>query len=177
MPLRLAWSKSLSEKRFSATVAPVKSFGSVCRDLRDAAGLSQKQVAEAGGLEQSRVSEIERDKYLPGLDLAVRLAHGLGVTLTDIVSRWEGTATDAGGVPRRVTRRPSDTALDVPQEDMFRRVRGLWELMSPDRRDVYLKQGKTLVAEQWKAEARGGIGDARDVESGSKHRAAVRRAR
>lgn len=173
--MRLVWSNSLSEKRLSATVATVKSFGTVCRDLRIAAGLSQKEVAESGGLEQSRVSEIERDKYLPGLDLAVRLARGLGVTLTDIVSRWEGTAADAGGVPRRVVRRQPDTALDVPQEDMFRRVRGLWELMTSDRRDLYLKQGKALVAEQWKAEARGEAVDARDVESQPKQRAASRR--
>lgn len=177
MPLRLAWSNSLSEKRFSATVAPVKSFGTVCRELRDAAGLSQKEVAEAGGLEQSRVSEIERDKYLPGLDLAVRIARGLGVSLTDIVSRWEGTTAEADGVARRVIRRQPETPLDVPQEDMFRRVRGLWELMTSDRRDLYLKQGKALVAEQWKAEARGETGEARKDEYRPKQRAGSRQAR
>jgi hypothetical protein len=48
-------------------------------------------------------------------------------------------------------------ALDVPQEDLFRRVRGLWELMSPDRRDEYWKHGKSLVAEQWKEEKRGEV--------------------
>ena len=176
MSLRLVWSNFLSEKRFSATVARVTSFGTVCRDLRNAAGLSQKEVAEAGGLEQSRVSEIERDKYLPGLDLAVRLAHGLGVTLTDIVSRWEGMAADAGAVPRRVVRRQPEMPLDVPQEDMFRRVRGLWELMTSDRRDLYLKQGKALVAEQWKAEARGEATES-SAQSQPKERAVSRRAR
>lgn len=176
MALRLVWSNSLSEKRFSATVAPVKTFGTVCRDLRIAVGLSQKEVAEAGGLEQSRVSEIERDKYLPGLDLAVRLARGLGVTLTDIVARWEGTVADASAAPRRVVRRQSETPLDVPQEDLFRRVRGLWELMTSDRRDLYLKQGKALVAEQWKAEARGEATES-PVQSQTKERAVARRAR
>jgi hypothetical protein len=30
---------------------------------------------------------------------------------------------------------------------MFRRVRGIWELLSPERRAVYWTQGKTLEAE------------------------------
>ena len=45
--------------------------------------------------------------------------------------------------------------LDPSQEDVFRRVRGLWELMSPERREAYWKHGKALVAAQWKGETRG----------------------
>lgn len=177
MSLRLVWSNSLSEQRFSVTVAPVRSFGSVCRELRIAGGLSQKEVAEGGGLEQSRVSEIERDKYLPGLDLAVRIAHGLGVTLTDIVSRWEGSSGTAGAdTTRRVARRQPAAPLDVPQEDMFRRVRGLWELMSPDRREAYLKHGKALVSGQWRAESRGEVASSA-VQAKAASRRASRRAR
>ncbi len=86
MSLTLVWSNSLSGQRFSATLARVKSFGVVCREIRTAGGLSQKEVADAGGLDQSRVSEIERGRYLPGLDMAMRLANGLGVTLTEIVA-------------------------------------------------------------------------------------------
>jgi transcriptional regulator with XRE-family HTH domain len=147
----------LSGKRFSATVPPLKSFGGVCRGIRTANGLSQKEVADAGGLDQSRVSEIERGRYLPGLDMAMRLAKGLGVTLTEVVAQWEGTDADVlpGGVRQRMARRRIPAAtLDVPQEDLFRRVRGLWELMSPERRDKYWKQGKSLVAQQWKEETR-----------------------
>jgi transcriptional regulator with XRE-family HTH domain len=146
----------LSDQHINGTVSRVKSFGAVCRDVRVANGLSQMEVAEAGGLEQSRVSEIERGRYLPGLDLAVRLAKGLGVTLTEIVAQWEGASADVvpGSGRRRVRRRLPPAPLDVPQEDLFRRVRGLWELLSPERREVYWKQGKALVAEQWKAELR-----------------------
>jgi hypothetical protein len=106
----------------------------------------------------SPFAEIERGRYLPGLDMAIRLANGLGVTLTEIVGQWEGArgAAPSGGVPQRVSRRRmAAVPLDVPQEDVFRRVRGLWELMSPERRDLYLKQGKALVAAQWKEETRG----------------------
>ena len=163
MSLRLVWSNRLSGKRFSATVPPVRSFGGVCRGIRTANGLSQKEVADAGGLDQSRVSEIERGRYLPGLDMAMRLAKGLGVTLTEVVAQWEGTSADAlrGGVPQHVARRRIPAAtLDVPEEDLFRRVRGLWELMSPERRDTYWKQGKSLVAQQWKEETRGEVSPA-----------------
>jgi len=164
MSLRLVWSNPLSGKRFSATVPLVRSFGGVCRGIRTANGLSQKEVADAGGLDQSRVSEIERGRYLPGLDMAMRLAKGLGVTLTEIVAQWEGTSADAlpgGGVRQRVGRRRIPAAtLDVPKEDLFRRVRGLWELMSPERRDTYWKQGKSLVAQQWKDETRAEVSPA-----------------
>src|SRR3954464_265932 len=107
MSLTLVRSNSLSGQRFSATLARVKSFGVVCREIRKTGGLSQKEVADAGGLDQSRVSEIERGRYLPGLDMAARWAKGLGVTLTEIVSQWEGEQAGAhpGGVPRRVARR------------------------------------------------------------------------
>jgi transcriptional regulator with XRE-family HTH domain len=178
MSLRLVWSNSLSDKLFSANLSPVKSFGTVCRDIRTSNELSQKDVAEAGGLEQSRVSEIERGRYLPGLDMAVRVAKGLGVTLTEIVAQWEGTSADAipGTGRQRPRRRVPHPPLDVPQEDLFRRVRGLWELLSPDRRDAFWKQGKALVTEQWKAEMRAEF--PRPAESPSKARPrAGRRAR
>ena len=158
MTIRLVWSNPLSTQRFSVTLTPVRSsFGAVARAIRIDRGLSQKEVAEAGGLEQSRVSEIERGRYLPGLDMAMRLATGLGVTLTEIIAQWEGTrpATKAGAPGQRVGRRMPAAALDVPQEDLFRRVRGLWELMTADRRDAFLKQGKGLVAAQWREESRG----------------------
>jgi transcriptional regulator with XRE-family HTH domain len=153
MSLRLVWSKSLSGKRFSATLTRVKSFGSVCREIRLAAGLSQKEVAQRGDFEQARVSEVERGKYIPGFELGRRIAKGLGVSLTEIVARWEGLYGD-GAVRLRGIRGPMP-ALDVPQEDLFRRVRGLWELMSAERRETYWKYGRSLVADQWKEETRG----------------------
>ena len=52
-------------------------------------------------------------------------------------------------------RRIPAATVDVAEEDLFRRVRGLWELMSPERRDTYWNQGKSLVAQQWKEETRG----------------------
>ena len=155
MSLRLVKSDSLSSTRFSVTFGAVKSFGAVCREIRTEVGLTQKEVAEAGDLEQSRVSEIERGRYTPGLDLAARLAKGLGVPLTEIVARWEGLKAEVipGGMRLRGGRaRHGVTPLDVPQEDLFRRIKGLWEDMSPEGREQYWKYGRSLLATQWKAE-------------------------
>lgn len=171
MALKLVWSQSLRNMRGNATVAPVKSFGAVCREIRVAGGLSQKEVADAGGLDQSRVSEIERGRYLPGLDMAMRLANGLGVTLTSIVAQWEGSraAEPSEGPSKRSTRRKIPAVrFEVPQEDVFRKVRGLWELMSPEHREEFWKQGKAIVAAQWRHELRGEF--PRAVEPPSKPR-------
>jgi transcriptional regulator with XRE-family HTH domain len=176
MSLRLIWSKSLSHQRFSATLAAVKSFGGVVRAIRTTNGLSQKEVADAGGLEQSRISEIERGRYLPGLDMAMRLAKGLGVSLTEIIAQWEGAqaASHPGAAHRSPRRRMPAEPLDVPQEDVFRRVKGLWELMSPERRDAYWKQGKALVAAQWKEETRGEFPRAAEPTAKPRRRSASR---
>jgi transcriptional regulator with XRE-family HTH domain len=76
----------------------------VCREFRTAAGLTQKDVGEAGDLEQSRVSEVERGRYVPGLDLATRLAKGLGVSLTELVAGCEGLHAREAGASRDVDR-------------------------------------------------------------------------
>jgi transcriptional regulator with XRE-family HTH domain len=68
----------------------VRGFGEVCRQVRLARGKTQTQVAEDAGLFQSRVSEIERDAYSPGLELAEALARGLDAHLSDLLAVCEG---------------------------------------------------------------------------------------
>lgn len=74
-------------------LAAVETFGSVCRQVRLARGLSQVEVARRGEVFQSRVSEIERDAYSPGLELAQGVARGLGVKLSGLIAICEGDAT------------------------------------------------------------------------------------
>ena len=78
MSLRLAWSASLSGHRFDATVGAVKSFGAVCREVRTGAGLTQKEVAQAGDLEQSQVSEINAAGTRPAWTLPLGWPRTLG---------------------------------------------------------------------------------------------------
>lgn len=66
-------------------------FGDLCRELREERGLSQRVVAQAGGIpDAARVSEIERGAADPSVTRARQLARGLGVLLTELVARWEG---------------------------------------------------------------------------------------
>ncbi|MCI8458280.1 MAG: helix-turn-helix transcriptional regulator [Clostridia bacterium] len=52
---------------------------------REAAGLSQAEVATAIGVTQAAYSYIERDMRDPSLSIAVRLAKTLGVSLDYLV--------------------------------------------------------------------------------------------
>ena len=83
----------LSAAPVGGTVSAVRGFGEVCRQVRLARGKTQVQVAEDARIFQSRVSEIERDAYSPGLELAEALALGLGVHLSDLIAVCEGRLT------------------------------------------------------------------------------------
>ncbi len=54
-------------------------------------GFSQMEGGRsAADIHQSRVSEIERDSYSPGLELAQSIANGLDVNLSDMIAVCEG---------------------------------------------------------------------------------------
>ena len=108
----------------------VTTFGAVCREVRIARQLSQIQVAAAAGLHQSRVSEIERDTYAPGLDQARKLAGGLGVPLSDLLAVCEGTLTVAAltralDLPRGVSLVARRRRTQAPGQEMTERARRL----------------------------------------------------
>lgn len=45
------------------------------RDLRQARGLSQAQLADALGVSRQTINAIETERYTPSLPLALQLAH------------------------------------------------------------------------------------------------------
>ena len=51
------------------------------KELRQAAGLTQQQLAEALGVSRQTVISIENGKYDPSLPLAFKLSRRLGVTI------------------------------------------------------------------------------------------------
>jgi len=82
------------------------------------------------------------------------------------VSRWEGVPLKgrSGG-----SRQPSGgrgrggswLEQDVPQAELFRRVRGLWEDMSAETRQAFWQGGRELLQRQWSEEGKtGGVADA-----------------
>lgn len=60
-------------------------FGSRLQSAREAAGLTQEQVADALGLHAAAVSQIERGRREPKVHLAKRLADAVGVPLDSLV--------------------------------------------------------------------------------------------
>jgi putative transcriptional regulator len=54
------------------------------RDLRQAAGLSQQQLADRVGVTRQTINAIEQEKYSPTLELAFRLAREFGVGFEEV---------------------------------------------------------------------------------------------
>jgi len=54
------------------------------RGRREAAGLSQADLAEAVGVTRQTINAVERDRYDPSLELALRLARFFDCRVTDL---------------------------------------------------------------------------------------------
>lgn len=64
-------------------------LGRAVRAIRDEKKISQVQLAEATGLAQAWISQIERGRRNPSWSNVLRLAEGLGVRLSELVKRAE----------------------------------------------------------------------------------------
>jgi len=64
-------------------------FGERLRELRNKRGLTQVTLAEASGIKQSHISSMERGMMLPNLLTLMRLASGLGCTVSALVSVFD----------------------------------------------------------------------------------------
>jgi transcriptional regulator with XRE-family HTH domain len=67
-------------------------FGRAVRLLREARGWSQEELAGQAALNRSYLGEIERAAVMPSLATAAKLAHALGVPLSDLIARCEQRA-------------------------------------------------------------------------------------
>ena len=67
-----------------------RAFGSILRDAREKAGLSQDQLAHDAGLHRTYISLLERGQRQPSLKAIVALAKALGLAPSTLVSRFEG---------------------------------------------------------------------------------------
>jgi len=71
-------------KKLSVSVSPYSDLGRLLRTRRQETGLSVRAVAERTGLSPSTVSRIENGLFLPTLETGARLAHVIGVALSDL---------------------------------------------------------------------------------------------
>ena len=65
-------------------------FGRVVGRQRETRGLSQEEFASRAGIHRTYVSSIELGKVRLGLDIAKKVADGLGIALSDLVAEAEG---------------------------------------------------------------------------------------
>ena len=54
------------------------------KELRDARGWTQQQLAEAVGVSRQSINSIERNRYVPSLELALLFARVFAVTTDEI---------------------------------------------------------------------------------------------
>jgi transcriptional regulator with XRE-family HTH domain len=64
-------------------------FGSVLREKREEAGISQEELADRAGLHRTYVSLIERGKRTASIEVVRRVASALGVSMADLIDATE----------------------------------------------------------------------------------------
>lgn len=69
-------------------------LGERIRLKREWLGMTQKDLAKALGVTPQYISVLEKDKRIPSLPLAVRLARQLGVNVDYLATGQEGEAPD-----------------------------------------------------------------------------------
>lgn len=125
-------------------------LGQAIREIRQVAGVTQKGLAEAAGIDQSYLSMIESDQRRnPGTKVVARLAQALQISMDDLAAR-------AGYLPRAAPEDPlSDRAVrlfrQLPrwrQEDVLAQLELYLRLMEQGRRLAPNEQW-TLTQEHW----------------------------
>ena len=67
-------------------------LGAELRKAREAAGLTQEQLAAKAGVHRTYISFLERDVKSPTLNVLFRLCEALGISPSKLVSRIEKSA-------------------------------------------------------------------------------------
>lgn len=62
-------------------------LGKELRKARQAAGMTQEQLAFDAGLDRTYISYLEHDKYSPTLDALFRICDALGIPAAELVAR------------------------------------------------------------------------------------------
>jgi transcriptional regulator with XRE-family HTH domain len=89
---------------------PASGFGGRLKRLREAAGLTQEQLAERAGCNQFTVAKLEGGRQEPAWPLVLQLADALGVSTEEFRSRGDEPDT----APRRRGRPPKQKADGQP---------------------------------------------------------------
>jgi transcriptional regulator with XRE-family HTH domain len=75
---------------------PAPAFGARLGKLRQAQGLSQAELGQIIGISQPMVEYYERRAKNPGVEIAVKVAHALGVTTDELLGVEEAGTVKSG---------------------------------------------------------------------------------
>src|SRR5438046_4019567 len=93
----------------ATAVADPIALGPRVRSLRDAMGLSLRDLAERCGVSAPMLSQVERGETSPTLSVASRIAAGLELSLSQLLRLDEAEGVT---VVRRANRRPGGSGAD-----------------------------------------------------------------
>lgn len=104
-----------SDERDRRDEAGVIGLGLRLRELRAGAGRTLARAAEDAGVSLSYLSDIERGRRLPALDVLDRICRAYGVLVSDALAGVYpyGTAEP----PRALSRPPDGRGREAPPED------------------------------------------------------------
>lgn len=66
-------------------------FGAELRKARQAANLTQENLAFEAGVDRTYVSQLENGRKSPTLDVVFRLCNALGISASELVARVEAS--------------------------------------------------------------------------------------
>lgn len=96
-------------------MAPARSgsnLGKLILAARLRSGLSQRRVAQRSGLDPGYLSRIEHGRIRPSIEMALRIADALGVTLNDLFA-VPASGKEAGPCPVSISGRCLTDLLDT----------------------------------------------------------------
>ena len=84
-----------SRKRTVRQASIVRAFADRLRSIRQARGMTQRELADRAHITVTYVSRLEAGGAAPGIDLLERLAAALGVKVTELLPATPGEDADA----------------------------------------------------------------------------------
>ena len=106
--------------------AIVRAFAERLRLVRLARNMTQAKLGEETGVPASYISDLEKAKVAPGIDLVARLAEALGTTVADLLT---GAATGPDADPREAIREVLNALLTEGNPDILVALNSLLPLL------------------------------------------------
>src|SRR5438874_2443105 len=85
-------------------------FAGRLKELREAAGLTQAQLAEKAGMNRFGVAQLEQGRHQPSWESVLALARALGVSCDAFAEEPKPTAPARRGRPRKTAEKETQTA-------------------------------------------------------------------